>query len=459
MGVADTGLGVTWGTGQTFYDSVMNGLYKPMIADVIINPNTLLSRLQRRGDRIRGKSIIFPVHYGRNEGVGAMAFDGMMPEPRAQAYKQYNYFVAHMYGRVKVDGLSADASEGQVASWLEATESEMVGLGRDFARYRQRAYHMNGSGTRCYLAGQVVTYTNNTTGTIGGGGANGTISFPTDYPESGAAVGLADQPRAMWVSIGELIGVQRISDGVILGAGIVTSISDNTSTAASFDILVTSATFATAGVNYRIIRMTTDDSGQLLAKNSNFLNDPMGIGGILDDSDPPTGDLQGIDSDASANSWHRANIVYQNGTSGSALATLTIKKMDEAFGRCVEIGDALPSIILGNFPVIREYAALVMTNRRYVNTDNFDGGYGGLEYNGVPVIADRDFIHNRLAYIVESDLGIEVMVEPQWFQRDGLLWRLANNDTDSIWAAFYCRENLSTMTRNVHTLHTQIDES
>lgn len=461
MGIADSGLGLSWGTGQEFFDYVMNKLFKPYIADVVINPNTLLSRLNRRGDRIGGKGITFPVHYGRNEGVGAMGFDGSMPEARKQAYKQYNYFVAHMYGRVKIDGLSDDASEGMRASWLEARSSEMEGLARDFARYRQRAYHMNGSGIRAYLTGAVKAYTAGTEDDLGGAAGAGTLVFPTDYPES-TATPMPDQPRLMFFAVGELIGLRRTSDGVLIGAGIIVSLSDSTGAGALIR-WIPSNSFSTAATTYAVVRLTTDDfsfpaAATTADKSSNYLNDPMGIGGVVDDSDPPTGDFQGIDSDIAANAFHRANIVYMTGAAGGAAAALTLEKMDETFGRSVEIGDALPSIILSSFPIIRKYASLVIGFRRYVNTDNFDGGYGGLEYNGIPTIADRDCIHNRMYFLVESDLGIEVMVEPQWFQRDGLLWRLANNDTDGIWAAFYCRENLSSMTRHVHSLLTQIDE-
>jgi hypothetical protein len=259
----------------------------------------------------------------------------------------------------------------------------------------------------------------------------------------------------MWLSVGQRVALVVKNTGSVLGTSTVTSITDSTGTTAGFTLA--SALSIVNTTVYVVVNMATDDTTGVNAnKNGAYLNDPMGIGGIVDDSDPPTGDFQGVDSDVAANNWHRATVYPASGSSGGAAVSLTEALLDASYAASIEIGGRVPTLGLASFGMVRAYANLVRTNRRYVNTMTFDAGIGGLEFNATPIIADRDCRKNVLYWLDEEDLQVEVMVEPQWLNRDNLIWRMASNDTDSVWAAFYCRETMSTRTRHVHTILTQV---
>src|SRR5689334_69753 len=109
--------GINWGTGD-FYTAIMNMMALPMVSDTVIYPNALLARLPRRRDRIRGSSVQWPIHTDDANGAVALGTGGSgatLPEADVEHYARYNFFIRSLYVRMKVDGLTADASEGDVA--------------------------------------------------------------------------------------------------------------------------------------------------------------------------------------------------------------------------------------------------------------------------------------------------------------------------------------------------------
>ncbi len=446
MAISDSGLGVEFASTDEFYTYILNDLFLPAVADTVINPNFLLSRIGRDSTRVEGKDVVFPVHTGRNTGVNAIAPGGQLPDPGAQAYDRYNFSVRHIYGRVKFDGVSVDASKSQMASWLKVIESEIQGLATDMARQRQRMYHGDGSGAIAQLADNPGT---------GGTEAINLAKF------TGVEGNADDYTLTKHVKVGDYVAFVNPADGTVRDskATAVLSITDSD----TFTANMASMGAATTGDAIVFSSMNTTNSSAI---NTSWLNEPMGLAGIFSDggqyhdkasptavaaNSPAT--FQGLNPAAAGNDWHQANLLSNSGTQRS----LTLSLMDQAYQKSMEVGDVVPTMILGSYGMFRTYADLMLTDRRYVDTKTFDGGYEALEYNGCPVAPDRDCYTNRFYFIYEPDLKIYVMSDPGWMDMDGSIYHRLP-DHDSYQATMYCRETLGTDVRDRQTALLDINE-
>lgn len=451
MSIEETGHGIEFQSGDAFYDSVLNDLFLPAIADTVITPNTLLERLPRDRERVEGKQVVFPIHKGRNIGVNSIAPGGDLPDPGQQDYDQYRFDVRHTYGRVKFDGISADASRTQMASWLKAIESEVRGLGIDMSRYKQRAYHLEGSG----IIGQVQPQAADSTTlfTESGSGADGLLEMPSVYPETLVLQATA-QKLTKYMRVGMRVTFIRTSTGALHddAAPLAFEITAVDRTEGAESVTLDAQFIPTLDVSYWMVLVSNDDAG-LVVGDSGYNVDPMGIAGIVDDGNPNNGDFQNIDATLAANDFHRSNML-----TNATARDLTVNLMDQAFTTAMEVGDAAPTVVMGSFGMAREYARLLLLDRQFIGTTEYDGGYKALDYNGVPVIADRDCLNNRFYFLHEPDLRIYVMSDPQWMNKDGSIYHRIPNK-DAYQATLYCRETMGSDVRDKHALLAAITEN
>ncbi len=443
MSIEEAGLGVEFQSGDAFYDHILNDLFLPAVADTVITPNTLLERLPRDRERVEGKNVVFPIHIGRNIGVNAIAAGGDLPDPGQQDYDNYSFPVRHLYGRVKFDGITADASRTQMAAWLKSMESEVKGLGIDMSRYKQRSYHLDGSG----VLGETESWT----------GALTTVPLQivSIWPESTAAQ-CPELNAAKYLKVGmriAFVSATAVGGNSVGDLGDIRTITAVDRTLGAETITIASSTNGglNAGNDYFIVLISNDDAGAVIG-DSSYNVDPMGIMGIVDDGNPNPGNLQNIDATVAANEWHRATVL-----TAAADRALTLALMDEAFTTAMETGDAAPTALITSFGITRRYAALLLADRRYVGTTEYDGGYKALDYNGAPVIADRDSVNNRIYFLHEPDLRIYVLSDPQWMSKDGSIYHRIENK-DAYQATMYCRETMGTDVRDKHVLLAAISE-
>ena len=428
MAIGDAGLGVEYTTLDPFFEFILNDLFKPAVADTVINPNVLLRTIPRREDRVEGKNVVYPIHIGRNLGINSISPEGLLPDPGQQNYARYAYAVRHIYGRIKFGGVSLDASKTRIASWLNALQSEVQGLGTDMARYRQRIYHNDGSGR----VGDVAS------------AAALTITVRTHAGIDGATT---DENVLRQIRVGtRLVAVDSASGpGWAPRVGVMTV--DAVGVTAANEIQVDALAIGLAANDFLVIASTTDSHA---LADTTWQNDPMGLAGIIWDANPDDGTtgFQGVDSGVAANDWHRAQINENGGTTRA----LSLPLMDAIYQTPLEFADTAPGMFVMPFGVLRAYADTVLTDRRFTGSaepQSFDGGYDALSYNGAPLIPDRDCYSNRMYGISMDDLTFDVMAEPQWMQMDGSIYHRVEN-RDQYQATMFVRETLSSDVRDKH---------
>lgn len=433
--------GVVYGTGD-YYTRILQDLFLPVVADTVIYPNTRLKRLPRNSTRVQGKNVVFPIHTEDASGVVSLGAGGTLPEPDTEKFNQYSFGIRHIYGRMKFDGITSDANDSAIASWLDIVMNEMQAKAKLLARQRQRMYSSDGSGV---LARVTVN------------GTTLTLAPHTWLPGYTTMSDLANnrffKPNQIIVALNSttFVPTAAFRVGVRQGSNQITTL-DATGAAGTFagtvgvgDLLVTGNVVGTA----------IGASGDYKAPDIGFKNEPMGIRGILADTNPVHDTFfQGVDAAAGANDWHRATILSNSGVQ----RPITVDLLDEAVMTVVEKSDSVPTAIFGDFKQIRKVAALILPDRRFNTTGtpiDFELGYGDLTIHGIPFFADRDCFSNSLEFIDETDLKLYVMKEMTWMDKDGAIYQRLL-DKDEYQATFYCRETMGCDVRDKHLLITDL---
>lgn len=432
--------GVVYGTGD-YYTRILQDLFLPVVADTVIYPNTRLKRLPRNSTRVQGKNVVFPVHTDDANGVVAIGAGGTLPEPDVEKFNQYSFGIRHIYGRMKFDGITSDANDSAIASWLDIVMNEMQAKAKLLARQRQRMYSNDGSGILC----RVISIT--------GPAVSETITVGIQTQIIGNAT-ITDSVPTRFIKVGQLLASINTS-GVKTGAYVVTSKTNTTIVATKLAPASGTVGAAATDVLVSLNTRVTDLADFTVAADTGYKNEPMGIRGIIGDHNPlHDTNFQGIDAAAAGNDWHRATILSNSGVA----RPITVDLLDEAVMTVVEKADSVPTAIFGDFKQVRKVAALILPDRRFNTTGtpiDFELGYGDLTIHGIPFFADRDCYGNSLEFIDETDLKLYVMKEMTWMDKDGSIYQRIL-DKDEYQATFYCRETMGCDVRDKHLLITDL---
>jgi hypothetical protein len=423
----------------TTADKILKIDYEGPVREQLNTQKVLVSKLKKNYKDFVGRQAYIPVHKGRNVGIGARAESGTLPTAGSQQYDSLIYTVKYLYGRIGLTGPAIAASKNSAGAFVRAVQSEMEGLVKDLAQDENRQLWHDGSGilTRCtsgaddtglhvestkfLKAGQTFQCVN---GADGGANAHSSqdsdtitsIDGPQDATKGTAFstdandVIIADGSRAystttVWKAARELWGLQAIVAAVNPGG---------TGQANGLD----GATYADSYI------------GQVTR---------------------------------TGNPWHQANVLGNSDT----LRALTLDLMQQAFDLSDIEGDTFPGLILTNHAIKRRYASLLQADKRYPagGEITLDGGYKALEFNGVPLVADKDASLtftpqqlNRIYFLAMSSLEYHILEDWGWMEKDGaVLSRVSNKDEYE--ATMYSYRQLGVNRSNANTVLTDLAES
>lgn len=428
--------GVSWGTGD-YYTEIMQDMFLPVMADTVIYPNARLKRLPTNKTRIRGKGVVFPVHTDDANGVVAIGAGGTLPEPDTEKFDQYSFNVRHIYGRMKFDGITADANEGAIAAWLDIVMNEVQTKAKLMARQRQRMYVGDGSGILARV-------------TAGGGGT--TLTLGVSPLLTGYAT-MTDTAPNRWFKVGQLIAA--IDPGSMAVGGNPRGLYRVASKIGTTQITVTLLAGAVSNSDYLVSLNVpgTAVGDAVIGKDVGLRIEPMGMRGIVSDANPLHDTyFQGIDRATYA--FNQAHVK----SNGGVQRPITIELLDECVLHLVEQADSVPTVIFGDFKQIRKVSALILPERRFNTTGSTidaELGVGDVSIHGVPFVADRDEYSNSLVFVDETDLKLYPMKELTWMDKDGSIYQRIL-DKDEYQATFYMRETMGCDTPDHHLLLTDL---
>lgn len=391
----------------TNFDQALKINYLPAIREQLNNATVLLSEVSVNERDVSGKRWQLVAHHARNSGVGARADEGTLPSAGQQSYKNPYGTVAYNYGRIQVSGPTIAAARNDEGAIVRALESEIKGVTADLKKDINFQMFSDGSANRASVNGDPGTGT--------------TLTIHAAYSDSACdyqKYGTMYLQEGMLIDVINDAGTEHDSDVTI------SSVDSNT------QVTVSAALNSSIADDDNIVRAGAQSSGTSY--------EMMGLSGIVDDQSYVT-TLHNINR--SNNAWWDCSTFSNDDNSGTN-RDLTLPLMQQGL-TAVEKNGGKTDLILATHDLRDSYAELVIADKRHVNSMELDGGFTGLEYNGIPLVPDVDCPPNTMFFLDLDHLFRMQMSDFDWMDKDGaILNRVAN--TDAYEAVLYLYADMAT---------------
>lgn len=453
---------------------ILKEFYQGPIREQLNSEILLWKRLSKREDIVEGKTIVMPLHTGRNVGVMATVEGGTLPAAGNQQFTDMRFPIPFLYGHINLSGPVIAASRTRQGAFIQALESEIKGLVRDFKNDINRMANMDGSGR----LGTVKT----------AGGASPVMTNPLDFNGQG---------NLQYFNIGDRIALVKGSAAeaalpVLIAGGLAPTVSAVDFTAKTITLSDISTYTPIAGDHLGKFANTSDTTS-ISATNlrlstggtANVNKEIMGIAGICSGTNgfPRNAGATTYSALAAGQLWANANGAI-NTIIGANLQTVSASSVSTWQGNCFfnggvlrpisgdlmqracdaseQIGQAKPTIGVASYGVRRQIVNLSVGDRRFADM-NFDAGFNTISFNGIPIVPDKDAIPGTLAFLSEPDMMVARMSDFYWLDKDGSVLSRAYGSGGAMkdeWEAvmaYYA--DLVTSRRNAQTMIGDIRES
>lgn len=365
-----------------------------------------LKRVESSGEgvettKVGGKYVKFPIRVRRNPGIGYRNELETLPTAGNQGYAEVRTGLKYGYGRVQVTGPAMRLLDSDVQAFVDVVDDEMEGLKDDLVKDSARIAYGDGTGAMAVLSG---THTN-----------------PNVFQ-------VAD---AQYLAVGDIIDVVSTGGTVRGSARTITAISS------------TSVTYSGADIG-------TDANTDLVVRTGSFGREPNGFASII----KATGALYNVDP-AVEPVW--ASTVDSNGGTPRALSEGLMISMVDAIRRK---SGKRPTAGFASLGVRRAYFNLLQQQRRYTNTQKFDGGFTGLAFHvgeEIPIVDDPDAPAGKLWF--PNERLMKVYRDSDWHfdDTDGSIWARIT-DVDGYEARAIKYWEIGVKQRNAHGVITDLTE-
>ena len=416
------------------YDEVLKTFYLPAIQEQLNHDTILADKIDVNEEDVSGKNATIECHYGRTKGTGARADGGSLPEADFQRFKKCTVPMRYMYGRVTFSGPTIAATRDEKGSYARVVDTEITGVVQDLKMEVNRMLWGCGYGivSRWRTTVGATSYTvqkRYRSNSVGGDGFGST--FGGKYFEENGG--------------GTPVVVASTGSSKITTTTVDTSemaVSAVTTTVANYDTITCTNPTVTEAAGTYYVRLGSARSIAASSAAGYTRLEMMGLRGMVTNTDldeiglfdnasgsgnrgcTVNDPLQTLD--VSGYPWFKANV--DSHTSGRYLGqrALTLNLMQKMFDKVEQKAgkDYGPDMILTTRAIRREYLQLCLADRRAVNTMELDGGWTGLDYNGVPLVVDNDAIDGEMYFVTLKDLQIYRMSDYDWMTKDGSVLHL-----------------------------------
>lgn len=386
--------------------NILKEIYEPKIQEQLQNELTTSKRLEQTSEgvtsEVGGKYVVFPVHVKRNHGIGARLEMEQLPTAQNQGYASARVSLAYLYGAVRLSGQTMELAKTNAQAFASVLDQEMDGLQTDVAKDMNRQVFGTSVGV---LMTSTAAYAVNTITTTN-----------TQYMEVGMVVDIYD------------------STGVTLRATArnVTAVTPTT-------IVVDGAAIA-AGAN-----------GDIVVRTGSLNRETIGLQQIVSD----VGTLYNIDPTVETK-W-KSTVNANAGVNRALSESLMIRMVDD-----IRTQGGKTTLMTTTLGVRRSYFNLLVQQREYSNTTEFEGGFRGLKFttdNGdIPLISDLDCQPNRIYFLNEKVLKYYRESDWSFMDRDGSKWQRVIG-YDAYDATLYTYRQLGCHRRNSQGIVRDITES
>lgn len=363
------------GATMTTVDAITKEIYGPRIQDQMENEITLTKRIEKTAEgtssEVGGKYVTFPLKVRRNHGIGYRNELEQLQNPGQQGWRNVRVPLRYGYGRVHMSGQTMKLAEKNFQAFSSAMTEEMEGLKTDLAKDTNRILWGNQTGRIATL--DVVTAGNTVAVTQG-----------LKYLEIDMVVDIMDAS-----ALPATVAVTRKITAINKAGATVT---------------LDGAAFTT-------------EAGDFLVRAGNYGREPHGLESLVTNS---TASLFNLSSTTEP-LWTSEVSTGVGALSESAMIAMC-DTLRENGGR--------PTVIFTDLPSRRAYFNLLTTQRRFTNTQTFEGGMRGIAFaydDDIPIVTDVDATTAAMYFLREPDFKVYQESDWSWEDTDGSLWKWVTN--------------------------------
>lgn len=402
------------GQDLTAFDAVLKDVYEGDIREQLNMVDILGDFLEEDDSHDwTGRRVTFPIHVGRNEGVGTVPEGSPLPTAGRQSYATVIIPERFNYGRIALTIQVIKSSQSNKGSFARAMGTEISGLVRDLNNERERQAFGNGKGILALV--------------------NGAQNFST----------------TTWLTVDSPFGVTPTTNGarflnpnmtIAIIHPTVDATVEGTMTISSIgstgnNVVLSATQNVTVSDNARIVRANLADT---TGATNNLNNERMGMLGIIDDG-------------TYVNTLHNVNRttypIFKAPVYGST-GQLSLDRIQQGCDASDELGGGsfgTDGVFFTHHSVRREYLKLLQADRRYTGGDlrGPDGGTkkaalkkgGEITYGDRPWKIAKHAPYGTLFGFLKGSLTRYVHVKGEWADEDGKILR--NIQGYDKWDAFY----------------------
>lgn len=396
------------GLDLTAFDAVLKDDYRPVIISLLNKKTRLLDLFTKNTDvdQSDGRQKVYPIHTGRNEGVGSVSEGNNVPTAGNEETGQVKVPYKYTYGRIQLTAQTIKASKTSKGAFKSAMKLEMNNMVTNLAKLRNRQLWGHGVGILARVDGQQTTAT--------------TVNLKSPLGYTGTVNGCRFLRKNMWIAFITTGTLTSKTDSDIQCVKKVSSISSDGKT-----VTLTAATGVTLEDGDFVVLAP---AGGDTTVQSSVNKEPMGLTGIVDDG-TYLGTLHNI---------ARATYDQYNSSVISLNGSFSIDALQRGYDLADEKAGGEISHLLAHHSVRREYLKQLQLIKRYTNEMAMkpDGGFKGggistdIEFSEKPMIAERMAPYGTIFGIDKSDCVRFVNCEGEWADDDGsVLGRVLNVDS------------------------------
>lgn len=385
---------------SVYQNALKDDYFKSIITSQLNDKQKLVSIFTKdvEGFESGGNNLIASIKTSRNYAVRAVGDGGLLPSPKAPAYRKLTIPKRYTYGAFQISGPTIKQSLKSEASFGKALDEIGTDLVESIDKFRNRVLCGYGRG--------ILALVN------GAGAGTATISVDAPLGIAGATNGNRYLHPGMDVAIVDPSGSPVYSFRTIA--------SINT---AGTQITFTAAVSALDAPNDALIVPASSDGTDI---ETSLDIEPMGILGIADDT-TFVSNYFGVS--------RSANPVL-NSTVIPSVGTLTAMKLQRGLDGAERKSGMMPDIYVMDHSVRREYLGIREADFRYLDDKmhpdvGFDGGAmnGEVKYTKSRVIPVSDFPYGYWVGLCSKTLVRTIDSEGEWINEDGaILSRVPNRD-------------------------------
>jgi hypothetical protein len=338
-------------------DRALKNYYLSAVSDVLNTEcDPFLAKIKQSTSDVVGKDVRKLVRYGVNGGVGAGTETGSLPASRANKYALFVATLKNLFGTIEISDKAIRASATNEGAFVNLLNDEMEGLVRSSSYNFGRMLFGDGSGT-------LATTTDVTDGVV-------SLDSVRNVAE-GMVVDFYSSTGSVIASCKTISKVDRINKKITIDGSKFTT--------------------------------TTLPNGSLVVLQGSKDLELTGLGALFSDSET----LYNV---------KRADYDWMKPYKETAVGDITETKLQTAIDYIEESSGGHINFIVCSWGVKRALAAYL--SEKKVNTDvmTLNGGYTALNFNGIPVVAER-FCPSGTMYLLNTDdFCLHQLCDWQWLE-------------------------------------------